>query len=312
MINLRYHVVSLVAVFLALAIGIAVGASVINQGLVQQQQAQLATIERNLDAKNNTISQLRRQVNAEQSYTELAEPRLLAGHLANSQVVFVVADGVEQSVVDALSQRVVQAGAAMVGEVWLNEGVGVQRDSDQRLVDRALGISTGSTATARYLLLQSLRAALRQTAPANVLNALDDGGLVTLRNQRVDAAPVPADTRIVVVSGAGEKLSLEAVMSPLVTLLAADDPNRVVVVEVPAPQSTNTAKDSKNAKATATLVELVRAAKALDNRVSTIDDVRVVSGRVATVLALEDLATGLVGDYGSGPGVLGLVPVTDR
>ena len=312
MINLRYHVVSLVAVFLALAIGIAVGASVINQGLVQQQQAQLATIERNLDAKNNTISQLRRQVNAEQSYTELAEPRLLAGHLANSQVVFVVADGVEQSVVDALSQRVVQAGAAMVGEVWLNEGVEVQRESDRRLVDRALGISTGSTATARYLLLQSLRAALRKTAPANVLNALDDGGLVTLRNQRVDSAPVPADTRIVVVSGAGEKPSLETVMSPLVTLLAADDPNRVVVVEIPAPQSTNTAKDSKNAKATDTLVELVRAAKALDNRVSTIDDVRVVSGRVATVLALEDLATGLVGDYGSGPGVLGLVPVTDR
>lgn len=309
MINLRYHVVSLVAVFLALAIGIAVGASVINQGLVQQQQDQLATIERNLDAKNDTISQLRRKVNAEQSYTELAEPRLLAGHLANSQVVFVVADGVEQSVVDALSQRVVQAGAAMVGEVWLNEGVGVQREADQRLVDRALGISTGSSATARYLLLQSLRAALRKTAPANVLNALDDGGLVTLRNQRVDSSPVPADTRIVVVSGAGAKPSLDAVMSPLVTLLAADDPNRVVVVEIPAPPSTDTTKD---AKAAPTLVELVRAAKDLDGRVSTIDNVRVVSGRVATVLALEDLATGLVGDYGSGPGVLGLVPVTDR
>ena len=86
MINLRYHVVSLVAVFLALAIGIAVGASVINQGLVQQQEDQLATIERNLDAKNNSISQLRRQVNAEQSYTKSAEPRLLAGHLAHSQV----------------------------------------------------------------------------------------------------------------------------------------------------------------------------------------------------------------------------------
>lgn len=132
---------------------------------------------------------------------------------------------------------------------------------------------------------------------------------MTLRNQRLDSSPVPADTRIVVVSGVGARPSLDEVMSPLVKLLAADDPNRVVVVEIPAPPSTDAAKDTKPAP---TLVGLVRAAKDLDGRVSTVDDVSVVSGRVATVLALEDLSTGLVGDYGSGPGVVGLVPVIDR
>ena len=309
MINLRYHVVSLVGVFLALAIGIAVGASVINQGLVQQQQDRLATIERNLDAKNSTIGSLRRQVNAGEAYQEQAEAPLLAGHLAGSQVVFVVADGVPRAVLAELAARVEQAGASMIGEVWLTERAGVRNGSEQRAVDTALGISTGSPATARYLLLQSLRAALRKSSPSTVMVALDAAGIVELRNQRMSGSPIPPDTRIVVVSGDGAKPSVDTVMSPLVTLLAADDPNRVVVAEIPPTADADGGATSLQPDA---LVARVRGVKELTGRVSTVDDVRVASGRVATVLALEDLDTGLVGHYGSGPGASSLVPVVDR
>ena len=45
MLNLRYHIVSLVAVFLALGIGVIVGVTVINHGIVDQLQKRLDGVE---------------------------------------------------------------------------------------------------------------------------------------------------------------------------------------------------------------------------------------------------------------------------
>ena len=48
MINLRYHVVSLVAVFLALGIGVIMGATVIDRVTVDQVRNQLKSVERSV------------------------------------------------------------------------------------------------------------------------------------------------------------------------------------------------------------------------------------------------------------------------
>ncbi|MBV9664035.1 MAG: copper transporter, partial [Actinobacteria bacterium] len=44
MINFRYHLVSLTAVFLALAIGIAMGATVVDQATVKLLRSQLESV----------------------------------------------------------------------------------------------------------------------------------------------------------------------------------------------------------------------------------------------------------------------------
>ncbi|MBV8234224.1 MAG: copper transporter, partial [Acidimicrobiia bacterium] len=45
MLNLRYHVVSLVAVFLAIGIGVIMGVTVIKSGIVDQLQKRLDSVE---------------------------------------------------------------------------------------------------------------------------------------------------------------------------------------------------------------------------------------------------------------------------
>lgn len=316
MINLRYHVVSLVGVFLALAIGIAVGASVINQGLVQQQQDRLARIERNLDAKNGTISQLRTELSDAQGLYQQAEPRLLAGHLADTPVILAVSQGVDKALVAELSDRFAAAGASVAAEVWLSPRMKVDGAEDQRAVDTALGVSSGSPSTARYLLLQSLRGVLRKAGPVSVLAALDKAGLIDVRNERVGGAPMPPDARIVMLTSDGGDLPVSSVLLPMVTLLAADDPTRVVVAEMSAAEGSNAAStDGDNGTGTgsssaSSLVAAVRDTDALADRVSTVDHAESTVGRLATVLSVEDLAIGVVGRYGTAKGASRLLPAS--
>ena len=50
MINIRYHVYSLLAVFLALAIGVAAGSTVVQRSVVDNLKSTQGRIEQNLDA----------------------------------------------------------------------------------------------------------------------------------------------------------------------------------------------------------------------------------------------------------------------
>ena len=59
MINIRYHVYSLVAVFLALAIGVAAGSTVVQRSVVDNLKSTQGRIEKNLDdleAKNAELA----------------------------------------------------------------------------------------------------------------------------------------------------------------------------------------------------------------------------------------------------------------
>jgi hypothetical protein len=56
------------------------------------------------------------------------------------------------------------------------------------------------------------------------------------------------------------------------------------------------------------LVGAVRSDDALKGKVSTVDDLDLAQGRVAAVLALQQIADGMVGDYGYGKGASLVVP----
>ena len=62
MINFRYHLVSLVAVFLALAIGIVAGSTVIKESILDQTQQNLDRAEKNLKDLENTNAALRSEL----------------------------------------------------------------------------------------------------------------------------------------------------------------------------------------------------------------------------------------------------------
>ncbi|MGN6794406.1 MAG: copper transporter [Streptosporangiaceae bacterium] len=120
MIDFRYHLVSIVAVFLALAIGLVVGSTALQPAVVSAlNRASSVEAQRNrsLYAHN---SQLKAEIAANESFAQAAEHNLLHGLLDGQQVVLVLAPNTDGPTVDGVTRALKTAGAAVTGQVILS------------------------------------------------------------------------------------------------------------------------------------------------------------------------------------------------
>ncbi|HTW02806.1 MAG TPA: copper transporter [Streptosporangiaceae bacterium] len=119
MIDFRYHLVSIVAVFLALAIGIVVGATAlkpkVEEGLDNASRHEQHQIAQN----RTTIRNQQNQINADNALAEASAPRLLAGLLQDQRVVLVTAPGADGGTISGISKDLELAGAKVAGQVQL-------------------------------------------------------------------------------------------------------------------------------------------------------------------------------------------------
>jgi hypothetical protein len=93
--DLRYHVASLAAVFLALVIGILVGVGISGRGLVDKSERKILNrnieqLQNDLDLAQIRLAQLERQQRATQTLADDAYPALMAGRLTGKRVAVVV------------------------------------------------------------------------------------------------------------------------------------------------------------------------------------------------------------------------------
>jgi hypothetical protein len=125
MLSFRYHIVSLVAVFLALSIGVIVGTTVIDRALVdrlEDQQRLLRDDIREAQETNRALSdeldELRER--SDRLGSEGGE-RLVAGTLVDVPVVIIGVRGLEGGLHDRLGELVASAGADQRGTIWLTD-----------------------------------------------------------------------------------------------------------------------------------------------------------------------------------------------
>lgn len=119
MIDFRYHLVSIVAVFLALAIGLVIGAEAVSPRLANTlQNASLSEQKRNaqLAEENN---QLRRQISADNAFAQAVSGYALSHLLDGERVVLVAAPGADTATVGGIAAAVRLAGGAVTGQVSL-------------------------------------------------------------------------------------------------------------------------------------------------------------------------------------------------
>lgn len=122
MINFRYHIVSLMAVFLALAVGIAAGVSLgpsVNEGVVQQatqDRAQVTALRAELD-RRNAIDDYR------QTYEQQTGAIITQNLLSGAQVAVVAMPEAPNNVVQAVTAAVTAAGGSVVREVRVDDQV---------------------------------------------------------------------------------------------------------------------------------------------------------------------------------------------
>lgn len=340
MLNFRFHIVSLVAVFLALAIGIIMGSTVIDRALVDTLEDQQERLRGDLDDLRAESSALRDELSALRDTSDrLADEggqRLLEGTLEDVPVARIAVRGVDGSALDALDELFARAGAEDLGTLWLTGRFALEDEEAVEDLREVLGLPGGTPGGLRSAALQEVADAIRATLEAEeAADAAVVGGATTPTPQE-DAAGPDADLdvlvelrdagfldydagegqpdditrlvgpgmRVVLVSGPGAEVPDEDLAAPLARALV----DRSIEVAPPVPVlAAELAPVDEGGEDVATLVERLRDDDVQD-RLSTVDNLETFAGRLAAVIAVQDLGAGRRGHYGVGPGAERLVP----
>jgi hypothetical protein len=119
MIDFRYHLVSIVAVFLALSLGLLLGSTELKPYVQKGLQGLSKTEQRQIDALLGEKQQLQSQIGSENQFAQANAPAMLQNVLAGQRCVLVLAPGAAGSVTSGVAQALQTAGASVTGQLQM-------------------------------------------------------------------------------------------------------------------------------------------------------------------------------------------------
>ncbi len=136
MINFRYHIVSLMAVFLALSVGIVIGVTLrpsVDSGLTQQAEQDRKTVQelRTEIDRRNALEKYR------EAYDDRVAPTVTAGLLTGRRVALIVMPDAPSATVDAIAKAVPVAGGEITKTARIDDSAFADSAPDK--VDEAIG-----------------------------------------------------------------------------------------------------------------------------------------------------------------------------
>jgi len=305
-IDFRYHLVSLIAVFLAVALGIVIGTTQLNGPLTDNLQNQVTALQEDKRSLEDQTQLLQTQLDDVGRFDEAVGPTLVQGVLAGRSVVLVVATpDLDTEVVEGLTALVGSAGATVTGTVRLTDtyaGTANGGALDAYLAGPGVPASVVRPDTddpgellasvlAQVLMVPGAGSPDAGVAPSTTDTSTVLAGLEELDVLSQESTPVsPADFAVVLTAGvlAGEDGESPATaLVQLATALDGEGSGAVV------------AGDLESA-GEGGLVAAVRTDQAATAAVSTVDNVTTAAGQISTVLALATEGAGASGEYGVG------------
>lgn len=307
MIDFRYHLVSLISVFLALAVGVVLGAGPLQNSLGTALNDQVTALRENRNATQAKLEQTETAVNERDSYITQAATSLLPGTLASKNVAMVLLPDAKAEDADAIAAQLKNAGATVTGRVSLTSTwVDLSRENYRSTFSGQVQGHLGSTNSkdANGILGEALAKAL--TANDDSSRVLMDMLSVTVDKSgtpfiSVDSTPTTAAEMIVVVgprpqASSGKGATVEA--SP------GEDPKAwAKALEGTAGRAPTVVVGS--ADGDGGVVGIIRSEKA---KVTTIDSVGQIAASVSTPLALASTRAGTTGHYGFDKGAEAVMP----
>lgn len=312
MINLRYHIVSLVAVFLALALGMVVGGTVLNEGTGRAQRAFSELLRKTSQQTQAENTALQGQVRHYQDFGEKVLPQLARDKLKGRSVVLVDTDRVDDGARVGVTDAVEAAGATVDGRItFSSDRVSLAAQDDRIRLGQVLGLSTADPDVLRTAMIEQF--ADRLTAPAklpkddrdrprDMITALSDAKFFADLN-----LPPPVRDGSVIFPKAG---SLFVIIGP--TDGSTTPPPKSFLVPLAdrlSARSTAPVAGVESQSGVSSWVQTLRGNKEITQRVSSVDDVDAVYGQIALVDAFAlQLANQPPGQYGFKQGSTGLLP----
>ena len=137
MVTFRFYVVSTVAFFLALAVGVVVG-SVLDGRIADSLQDRLGNVERSLDETVALMDDKNVEIDEMQRYIESSAAFAVQGRLEESTTMVVAESGLDAGAVEDLVRRLREAGSRVEGIVWLEQRWDLDDPADREAVDALL------------------------------------------------------------------------------------------------------------------------------------------------------------------------------
>lgn len=306
MINFRFHIASLIAIFLALALGVVMGSTVVQRAIVENLRDRIERVDERAGEQRARNDALQAENDRLNGYVEQSAPFAVSGQLTDQPIAVVAERGIAEEAVLAQLALLRSGGARAPGILWLESAWKLPDAASSEALRTAIGSTTRNEGALRAEALDALALRLAQGAAAgesDVLDALAKGGFVTLEGlgeEDVAAATWPeSGARTLVLGGPASSITARGTTRDLTqSLVAANSPTTVGEVYVV----------GDDAPDRGTWLAPIRGDEQLAAVVSTVDDVDLVQGRVASTLALADLARGVVGSYGYGVGATAALP----
>jgi hypothetical protein len=304
MVSFRFYLVSVTAFFLALAIGIAMGATVVDRATVDLLQNRLDNVRRNSEETNRENDQLRAVGEHWEQFAAQADDRLVKGRLAGVPVVVIFLEGSDRAPLDALRPSLTSAGATLLGTLWLTNKLALSNNDDVTGLRDIADAASARPPDLRRIVASQVASALTSTSALPSLSALIDRGFARAEGAGGasigPAGLVTEGTRFVVVADGKAAAPNPELAQPLVEELARRAPARVLAADS-GRDATGEASSTREG-----FVGLLRANSGL--RAATIDNLDQFAGRIAAVIVLQGMGEGRVGHYGVGPGASRQLP----
>ena len=316
MINFRFHLVSLVAVFLALTVGIVMGATVIDRAIVDSLNDRITAVSNRADERKRESEALLAEVSRLNEFVGESQRYVVEGRLTDVPVVVVATRGVDAGVVSSQVDILRQGGAVVPAVVWLETSWALTDDASSAALGEAVGEASREPGALRDAAWRALAARLYNgesipdvTTPSaaapspDALSALVDARFVQVEpvgDGDIDLGAYPGrNARAVLLSGAGFARG-NLLRSGARALAGAGVATVVGEIFVSSPLASSRGK----------LLAPLRTGDPLVG-VSTVDDVELPEGRMAVTLAGSDLGRQppVTGHYGYGDGASRALPV---
>ncbi|MGH9116608.1 MAG: copper transporter [Acidimicrobiales bacterium] len=346
MINIRFHIISLVAVFLALGVGVALGSAFIDTAVVGQLEQNIDTLSTQKNELQAESSLMQAQLDAVERLGEEAGAELLGGQLDGVPAYMIGVRGIDEDPVDLTADALVDGDAEFGGTLWLTERLALSDETERLDLARVLGlepsVADDPDALRDALLLRlgnALADALRAEDPLAtdppdgggegetgetgeggagptglepeepaIITELRTAGFVEFEAAGGESSDTgmllpTAGARMVVVSGQGAAVPDDEIVLPLLRRLTVAGPVAVVAAQSLPPDPPDGEEPSRTS-----FIGVIRNDDELRASLSTVDDIELFIGRVATVLALRHAADDIVGHYGLGDGADQVAP----
>ncbi len=310
MISFRYHIFTIVAIFLAVGLGVLMGTSVVQPALIDNLERQVGDLKRDLSDTRAQVGELEAREEEQQRAGDILS-LVDGGTLTDVPVVIVTHDGVDGRLLLQARQSLSEAGANLVAVLSATDRMAALDDQARESLGEILGMASGTDPVAlRERAADVLAQRLAEVSPRRGSNPGQEDVLDRLLAANFLTTPPgapgvsPGDLPdiggqvIVVLSGGPDEPSVPPgdFLVPLVEGLV---------------QLGATVAAGESASNEYPFVPELRSDDSVGDgaRMVTVDDLDFSVGGAALVLGLERLLLlGQGGNYGIKPGATGPIP----